>query len=394
MIWRLLKHNISKWQIGGYAAATLVGLIIVMAAVQLYHDLAGALLREDSNDFNLLPPRNLVISKPVGLLNTLGNAAPSFSDDEIDEITHQPWCRRVSRFQAADFGVWAGVDMGGRGMSTSLFFESVPDDLVDIDGNDWSFDPSRPEIPIVLSRDYLALYNFGFAASGRMPMISEGVISSIPITIVLTGNGLRESVKARIVGFSSWLNTIAVPQAFMDWAHERYGSGAVEQPSRLVVEVSDPGDEAVDKFFSRHGYEIAGPQDNLGRTSRLLTMGASAIVGVGAVITLLAIAILVLSLYLLVTKNRATISGLLLLGYTPAEVSRRYIALVASINVGVLVLATICACVLSHLWSPAIETLGAAVSAPLTGIAVGALIIIAITALNAAVIHRLVRRCF
>ena len=40
MMWKLLRRNISAWQIGGYALAILVGLVIVGVAVQLYCDLS------------------------------------------------------------------------------------------------------------------------------------------------------------------------------------------------------------------------------------------------------------------------------------------------------------------------------------------------------------------
>ena len=104
-------------------------------------------------------------------------------------------------FQAADFKVWAGVDFGGRGMSTALFFESVPDSIVDVDPELWKFNPSAPEIPIIISKDYLTLYNFGFAASGNMPMLSEGMIGSVPLTITISGAGNTTTLPGRIVGF-------------------------------------------------------------------------------------------------------------------------------------------------------------------------------------------------
>ena len=43
MIGSVLRHNISKVQIAGYALATLVGLTIVAVAVQFYTDVSQAL---------------------------------------------------------------------------------------------------------------------------------------------------------------------------------------------------------------------------------------------------------------------------------------------------------------------------------------------------------------
>ena len=149
-------------------------------------------------------------------------------------------------------------------MSTALFFESVPDSIVDVDPELWKFNPSAPEIPIIISKDYLTLYNFGFAASGNMPMLSEGMIGSVPLTITISGAGNTTTLPGRIVGFSSWLNTVAVPQAFMDWAHERFGEPGVAQPSRLVIEVTDPANPEIDEYLSRHDYEVAAPTTTSG----------------------------------------------------------------------------------------------------------------------------------
>ena len=393
MIWKLLRRNISVWQISGYSVATLVGLIIIMVAVQFYRD-ASAALNDDSNGIGMLSTRNIVISKPVSLSATLTGEAPVFSDEEIAEISSQPWASGVARFQAADFSVRAGVELGDRAMHTALFLESVPDSLLDIDTRLWSFDPGNPSVPIVISKDYLALYNFGFASSGNMPMISEGMLSAVPLQITLGGNGRSETLSGRIVGYSTWLNTVAVPQAFMDWAHSRFGSTVLSDPSRLVVTVSDPSDPSIDRFLSDRSYEIAGPGNDLGHAAYFLRLLASVIASVGLVITALALGILMLSLFLLVQKNRRSIRGLLLLGYSPANVSACYNRLVCFVNVAVTVAASIVLCVVAPLWQRSLSDIGAEGSSVVIAMALGFGLMFFTTLINICVIHRLVKKTF
>lgn len=394
MIRKLLKRNISAWQIAGYSVATLAGVVIVMSAVQFYIDLGGALGVKSGSGTNLVSPRNMVISKPVGLGNTLTGSAPSFDADEIADIEAQPWVSGVSAFQASDFGVWAGVDFGGRSLSSAMFFESIPDRLVDASIRGFDFDPESPLIPIVISKDYLALYNFGFATSGGMPVVSEGIISSIPLRVTLSGNGRRDTFDARIVGFSNWINTICVPQSFMDWAHDIYGSGIAAEPSRLIVEVSDPSDPAVGKYMSHNNYIVAGPEDTSSRATYLLRIVSASVAAVGAVITLLALFILVLSLFLLIQKNGRSIAGLLLLGYTPAEVSRYYMMLVGVINAAVLLLSVLAVLLISGLWTPTVRALGASPASPWAAIAVGVAVLALITSVNCFIIRRMVAKYF
>lgn len=394
MLWKLLRQNISVWQIAGYAAASFVGLAIVMAAVQFFRDASLALSADGDGGIGILSTRNIVISKPVSLSATLTGEAPVFSADEIAELSRQPWASGVSPFQAADFNVHAGVDLGGRGFRTAMFLESVPDSLLDIDLRQWQFDPSDPSVPIVISKDYLALYNFGFASTGNMPMISEGMLSSVPLRIQLDGRGRSEVLPGRIVGYSSWLNTVAVPQAFMDWAHERFGATNVPEPSRLVVTVGDPADPAIDSYLAEHGYETAGPGNDLGRAAYFLRLLASVVASVGLVITILAIGILMLSLFLLVQKNRRSIAGLLLLGYSPAQVSACYSRLVAWVNAAVVVAAAVVLLAVKPAWQDALGQIGAPSAGPWLAVGIGAGLMAIVTLINICVIRRLVGRVF
>ena len=42
MVWNLLRKNISAGQMAGYAVATLVGLAIVVGALQFYRDISSS----------------------------------------------------------------------------------------------------------------------------------------------------------------------------------------------------------------------------------------------------------------------------------------------------------------------------------------------------------------
>ena len=125
-------------------------------------------------------------------------------------------------------------------MSTMLFFESVPDRFVDGVASGWRFDERTGEVPIIISKDYLALYNFGFAGSAGLPQMSENILSGIPLRLTLTSDDGRRmrDFRGRVVGLSDRLNTILVPESFMEWSNRELGSGESHGPSRLIVDVS------------------------------------------------------------------------------------------------------------------------------------------------------------
>lgn len=393
LLWRLLRQNISVLQIAGYTAANLIGMAIVLGAVQFYADVSAVTQSDDS----FVTRDYMIISKPVTTFNTLGlsRSEASFSKRDIERIESQPWVRKVGQFTAADFSVSASVSFEGRGgMSTHLFLESVPDDFLDVVPEGWGWTEDTEKVPVIISRDYLTLYNFGFAPTHGLPQLSESVMGAVPLMLTLSGNGRRDYVPARIVGFSSRFNTIAVPQAFMDHANALYGTGEAEAPSRLIVEMSEPGSPEARKFIERRGYEVAGDKADNSKAAYFLRLVTGIVVGVGIVITLLALFILTLSITLLLQRNRENLHNLMQLGYMPGRVSRPYTLLVAAVNAAVLCGAMCVTFAAAAWWRPILADLGIAPGGVWTMTATGVVIFALTTSANLLTVRRTVRRAF
>lgn len=333
LMWKLLRQHISKMQLVGFSVANLVGLTIVILAVQFYSDVLPVFNDQES----FISKDYLIISRNLTSAGALMGGTSEFSDDDIADIKAQPWCRKVAPFVNSEFGITASIGVDAtHAMRTQFFFESIPNEFIDVDPS-WKFDPANPTVLVIMSRDYLSLYNFGFAAAQGMPKISEGEASSVPLMFNLSGNGFRDDVRGRIVGFSNRLNTIIVPEEFMTWANKKYGQGGALKPLRLIIEVNRPGDPKIQQYMDEHNYNIAGDKTNSGKTYYFLTVIVSIVVIVGVLISLLSFFVLMLSIYLLLQKNTKKLQDLLMLGYSPAEVSKPYIKMVLFINAAVLV---------------------------------------------------------
>lgn len=383
---RLLRRNVSAVQIIGYAFASLVGLTIVLTAIQFYLDASGVFT---SRDAGALQRDYLVVSKQIGLTDR----TTGFTDEEIADLAAQPWVNATGAFTASRFKAAIGVDFAGRGMSTETFFESIPDQFFDQLPTDWYFDTSLGEagdVPIVLSRDYLALYNFGFASTRGLPTLRESEISKIPLTVAIRGyDGHTVRMRGHVAGFSSRINTIAVPEDFMAWANARFGTpGGDTAPSRLVLEVNTPGDPAIAQYMRRHSLDIAGDKMDNGTAAYFLRVVTGVVIAVGAVISLLSFFILMLSIFLLLQKNRGKLQRLMLLGYSPDDVARPYITLILTVNATVLVLSCAVAWGASAMWSDALRTIGAEPASPATAFATGFIVMGAVSAINIVSVRR------
>lgn len=394
IVWRLLRRNISAGQIAGYALANLVGLAIVLTAIQFYRDVTTVWDDEDS----FISKDYLIISKKVSGLGSFMGAdggSTRFSEEEIADIASHRWARKVGRFNSAAFNVYAKVSLGGSSMGSDLFLESIPDDFFDVSPKGWGYEPGRSDfVPVIISKDYLSLYNFGFATSRGMPQVSEEVIGMVPLQLSLSGNGRQQWVNARIVGFSSRLNTIAVPEEFMEWANREFSASASEAPSRLIVMLDKPGDPQVESYLDEHGYETAGDRAANGKAAYFLSLVTTVVIAVGLVISLLAFFILLLSIYLLLQKNREKIHQLMQLGYSPAQVARYYHLIILAVNLAVILSAIAVMLVASHQWRGPLATLGVESVTPWLTVAVGLAIMALITAGNLMAVSRTVRKGF
>ena len=386
---KLLRKNVSSMQLGGSAIANLIGLIIVGIALQFYLDLRPIFNDEES----FVKSDYLVVTRKVTGMDALMGGS-EISEAEVADIEAQPWVRRVGRFTASDYEVRAAVALGSSGaaMTTQLFFESIPAEFLDVNSAEWRFDERNPVIPVIVSKDYLSLYNFGFAAAQGMPKISEGMAGMIPLQFTISGNGLSQSFSGRIVGFSARVNTILVPEEFMQWSNSRFGSGSATGASRLIVEVNAPGDIKIEQYIADHNFEVAGDKANSNKAGYLFTIAVSVVAAVGVLISLLSFFVLILSIMLLLQKNTKKLQDLLQLGYTPMQVSGYYIRLVLRVNDAVLILALVLIFVARLIYLPMLEPLGIeAASTALTIVAVIGLVAL-ITIGNAVAIMRHVNK--
>lgn len=351
MLWKLLKQHTSISQLLGFFLANLCGTIIVLLSIQFYRDVKPVF----SDNESFIKKDFIIVSKRVSTLGSLVGNSRTFSAGEQMDLKSQPFIKQVGAFSPAQFKVSASVDLKGMKLSTALFFEAVPDAFVDVDTERWTFVEGQQEIPIVIPRNYLNLYNFGFAQSRNLPQLSEGMMAMVPMEVHLRGDGNFKTMKGRIVGFSNRLNTILVPQSFMEWANSSMGENRDAKPSRLIVEVANPADERIAKFFQERGYETENDKLDAGKTTWFLKMIIGIVLTVGLLITSLSFYILMLSIYLLLQKNAVKLQNLLLIGYTPAAVARPYQLLTIILNGGVWMLSMMMVWIVRKAYLPFLE---------------------------------------
>lgn len=358
LVYKLLRQQLNGGQLSGFLVANLIGMLIVLLSIQLWFDLQPFFSGKD----RLVRKDFLVVTKRIFAFSMLSGRSTTFTPEEIRTIEEQSFTQKTARFTASRFQTTAGIGLEkfGIGFTTDMFFESVPDDYLDVETEQWNFEEGQTVIPIILPRNYLNLYNYGFAQSRNLPKLSEGAIGMLRLDIRIQGNGLQQKFEGKIVGFSDRLNTILVPEAFMNWANTTFAAEKNNGTSRLIVETTRPGDKELVRFFQSKGYEIEEGKLASGQMMWFLNILIAIVTGIGLLICILSFYILILSIYLLVQKNADKMENLTLLGYAPEKLARPYELLAAMVNGGVVVLACFFVWGIREYYLPVLKELPAA----------------------------------
>ena len=322
LVWKLLRQHISFPQFAGFLLANFSGMLVVLFGYQFYNDVLPVFTRQDT----FLKSDYLVVSKRIGVSTTISGSDNTFTEQETEELSHQKFSKKVGRFTSAEYKVYASMGIQGQNiLNSEIFLESVPDSFVDVPKSEWIFDKDTREVPVLLPQSYINIYNFGFAESHSLPKISAGVTGAVDLTFFIHSQDGRDvKYKGRVIGFSNRLNTVLVPQSFVEWSNNNFAPGETSRPNRLLLDVSNPADDALTKFLDRHGYDVDTDKLDAGKTTFFLRMIVFIVMAVGVVITVLAFYILMLSIYLLVQKNSEKLETLLLIGYSPSGVALPY----------------------------------------------------------------------
>ena len=387
IVWKLLRQHISLPQFAGFSLANLFGMLIVLLGYQFYSDVLPVFTQGDS----FMGSDYLIVSKKISIGSTLGGNSTQFTESEIGDIASQPFTKKAARFTSTEYKVDAhmGID-GVQVLSSEIFFESVPDGFLDVTLEQWKWSEGDTTVPIVRPRSYINMYNFGFAQTHSLPKISDGLMGMIDFRISIHGNGKQGEYKGKVIGLSNRLNSILVPQAFMDWSNKTYAPEETSLPSRLIVEVDNPTDERIAHYISDCGYEVEDNKLQAEKTTYFLRVVVMLVMSVGLIISLLSFYILMLSIYLLVQKNTSKLEHLMLIGYSPSQVARPYQLLTLALNVLVLAIVLAAVSLLRGEYMDMLQTLYPNIDdgSLLPAVTLGLVLLAAVTLANTAAVRR------
>ena len=331
MLFKLQKKTLIISQIIGYAFTLLIGATIILVTSQFYFDIKPLLFQET----DLFKTKAAVVSKNISVFKSINKEKIYFTDEEIKELENQPFVKNISKFNNASFEINAYTKESEKvpGFYTDLFFESIPQMYLDVETEEWDWDASLDFIPIIIPENYLKLYNFGFAESQGLPVLSKNTISQIEFNIKVSGNNKIERYRSKIVGFSNKVNSILVPEDFLSWANKEFGRGDKNKTSRILIEFKNPSDKAILEYFNENNYSISKDKLEFSKLVFFFKLALLFVFFIALVIIILSISFIILSLNLIIQKNKELILNLYNIGYNHNRIAKFYQIFISSTTV-------------------------------------------------------------
>ncbi len=303
------------------------GICLLLLSVAAWWNLRLIMHGKSSKDS--LGSTFITISKFVTPENVTGTHA--FTTEEIQSLLQTPQVQDAGALTPATFP--AAISIGGAlGFSTLLPLESVPDRFIDAATGNWHWEEGMMEVPIILSSELLNQYNYVFAPSQGLPLLTEDAVKAL--TFRLEIGTMRESYIGRVAGLSDRITSVLVPESFIRYGNTRHGNDRKVRPSRLILKTADPSDQTFTQYLEARNYKVNAEQLRWNKLraavqfiSLAMGMLAVALTGISALVFLMFIE-------LTLTRAREAMQLLLQTGYSPAYlrrfVTQRFVPLLLS----------------------------------------------------------------
>ena len=299
---------------------TVIGLVIILITIQLLQDF-GPLIQKriDAVDNNYQ-----VISKKIGELSFLSSKIKGFSKDEIDKIKDQENVVDIAPFSSCNYQVMISVgneNNGIPGFYTLAFFESVPTRFLNEKEGFYNWDSSLIEVPVILPKNYLDAYNYGLALSMNTPQISESFLKKLRFKIEISGNKKKGSYIGKIAGLSDNLNSIIVPEQFLNLTNLKYGNKEQQDPTRVIIKTLKADQKSFIDFLNDKNYSLSDNSQQMSLVQQIIIGLFSYQFIIAMIIIAQGLLLLLFYTQIIIQSSKELIKKLFILGYRPKQIS-------------------------------------------------------------------------
>ena len=290
-----------------------IAALLLLIAVQMQSDFSELLQGKQNKDTNT---QYLVINRQ---LNNNNLNAGGLSEEELAALKKLPEVSAVGIIQPGYFKASLSSTSDRFPFYTDVSFESVSSDFLDEIPEHWSWQEKDEYVPIIVPSLYLDLYNFQFALAQQLPQLTPEVVKMIFFNIRIQGPNGEVVLKGKVAGFSDRIQSMLVPQEFMQWCNARFAQGEKRNPSRILIKTKDATSPVLNQFLEKNQLQADKEKTRFSKYREIVNWIAG-ISGLSGLLMLI-FAALVLSLFiqLNIVSKQDEIRLLIQLGASPQQ---------------------------------------------------------------------------
>ncbi len=302
------KNKFSKWL--GYFGLG-IGVLLLLVSMQMFVNIQQLLQENNprkSGAYDFISISKTITNDNMGKDN-------SFTQEDLAKLKKQPDIAGVAPLISNKFRVRATAgDIIP--FSTDLFLESIHNSYIDTVPPSFTWQPGQITVPIIFSSDFLEMYNV-FAPAQGLPQLSAKTISSVNIILECSGPYGTQNFKGSIVALSDRINSLLVPQTFMNWSNFHFMGDTAVHPSRVYIKTKDANNPKLISFLDQQGYHLNKDKVKFSRIKNVLQNIVSALGVFGILVIVLALMLFSFYLQLMIARSKDNLRLLLTLGYSP-----------------------------------------------------------------------------
>lgn len=330
------KHIVSFLESGNNKASRITGFVglligctLLLCSLQMYLNINELVKpkQQKKNGYDFISVTKSITNENMGKDNR-------FTKDDIELIKKQTFVTGAAPLQGNQFRAKASAG-DVIPFSTELFLESIQDDFLDTLPASFTWEPGQQTVPIIFSADFLELYNV-FAPAQGLPQISEQSIQSVSIFIDCYGpSGVKLSFKGQVVALSNRINSVLVPEQFLQWANQTLAESVNENPSRIFIKTADANNPELLGFLKTNGLHVNKDITKFGRVKQILQAVIAGLGGFSIMVILLAMMIFSFYIQLVIARSKDNLTLLQTIGYSPKMLtnlmSKKWLPMFASV---------------------------------------------------------------
>jgi hypothetical protein len=326
------KNTFSKWL--GYFGLG-IGILLLFISMQMFVNIQQ-LLHENSprksGGYDFISISKTITNQNMGKDNT-------FTKEDLSGLKQQPTIAGVAPLISNKFRVRATAgDIIP--FSTDLFLESIDDNFIDTVPPTFTWQPGQLIVPVIFSSDLLEMYNV-FAPAQGLPQLSAKTISSVNIFLECSGPYGTQVFKGNIVALSDRINSLLVPQSFMNWSNLYFMHDTAVHASRVYIKTKDANNPKLISYLDSQNYRLNKDKVKFGRVKSVLQNIVSALGVFGILVIVMALMLFSFYLQLMIAKSKDNLRLLLTLGYSPKWLAKSVAKTWLPVYVSIIVIAII-----------------------------------------------------